>query len=67
MLDEERRGGRPINQLRTRDKDRRQKKKELQVKNLFRRGGFDVPLFVLDSIAVSLFSNPNYSETSKLV
>ena len=46
MLEEERRGGRPVNQLRTWDEDRRQKKKEIQGKNWFRRGGFDVPLFV---------------------
>ena len=46
MLEEERRGGRPVNQLRTWDEDRRQKKKELQGKNWYKRGGFDVPLFV---------------------
>ena len=46
MLEEERRGERPVNQLRTWDEDRRQKKKELQGKNWYRRGGFDVPLFV---------------------
>ena len=46
MLEEERRGGRPVNQLRTWDEDRRQKKKEIQGKNWFRREGFDVPLFV---------------------
>ena len=46
MLETERRGGRLVNQLRSWGEDERQKKKELQDKNWFRAGGFDVPLFV---------------------
>ena len=46
MLEEEMNGGRPINRPRTWEEDRRQKKKELQKKRWFRKGGFDVPLFV---------------------
>ena len=42
----ERRGGRPVNRLRSWGEDECQKKKELQDKNWFRAGGFDVPLFV---------------------
>ena len=43
---QKRKGGRPINQRRTWNEDQRQKKKELQKKNWFTKGGFDVPLFV---------------------
>ena len=46
MVMEEKNGGRPINQGRTWNEDQRQKKKELQKKNWYRSGGFDVPLFV---------------------
>ena len=46
MVEEENNGGRPINQRRTWNKDQRQKKKELQKKNWFAKGGYDVPLFV---------------------
>ena len=46
MVEEERRGGRPINMARTWEEDRRQKNKELQAKNWYRKGGYDVPLFV---------------------
>ena len=46
MVMEEKNGGRPINQRRTWNEDQRQKKKELQKKNWYRSGGFDVPLFV---------------------
>ena len=46
MLEVERAGGRPVNQPRAWDQDNRQKKKALQSKTWFRRGGFDVPLFV---------------------
>ena len=46
MVAEEKNGGRPINQRRTWNEVQRQKKKELQKKNWFTRGGFDVPLFV---------------------
>ena len=46
MVKEENRGGRPINPRRTWNEDQRQQKKELQGKNWFRSGGFDVPLFV---------------------
>jgi hypothetical protein len=42
MLETERRGGRPVNRLRSWGEDERQKKKELQGKNWFRAGGFDV-------------------------
>ena len=47
MVAEEKNGGRPINQRRTWNEDQRQKKKELQKKNWFTRGGFDVPLLFL--------------------
>ena len=43
---EERRGGKPINTPRSWEEDQRQKKKELQPKSWFRKGGYDVPLFV---------------------
>ena len=46
MLEEERRGGRPVNRPRSWDEDERLKKKELQKKRWFRKGGFYVPLFV---------------------
>ena len=46
MLEVERAGGRPVNQPRSWDEDNRQKKKALQSKTWFRKGGFDVPLFV---------------------
>ena len=46
MVEVERGGGRPVNQPRSWDADNRQKKKGLQGKLWFRRGGFDVPLFV---------------------
>ena len=46
MVEEENNGGRPINQRRTWNTDQRQKKKELQKKNWFAKGGYDVPLFV---------------------
>ena len=46
MIDEENKGGRPINQRRTWNQDQRQKKKELQKKNWYSKGGYDVPLFV---------------------
>ena len=46
MLEVERAGGRPVNQPRSWDEDNRQKKKALQSKTWYRKGGFDVPLFV---------------------
>ena len=46
MLEEEINGGRPINRPRTWEEDRRQKKKELQKRNWYRKVGYDVPLFV---------------------
>ena len=46
MVEEEKKGGRPINQRRTWNQDQRQKKKELQKKNWFAKGGYHVPLFV---------------------
>ena len=46
MLEVERAGGRPVNLPRSWDEDNRRKKKDLQAKNWFRKGGFDVPLFV---------------------
>ena len=46
MLEEERRGGRPINAPRSWEEDRRQRSKEMQPKTWFRRGGYHVPLFV---------------------
>ena len=46
MLETERRGGRQVNRLRSCGEDERLKTKELQDKNWFRAGGFDVPLFV---------------------
>ena len=46
MVEVERSGGWPVNQPRSWDEDNRQKKKELQGKLWFRKGGFDVPLFV---------------------
>ena len=42
----EKAGGRPVNLPRSWDTDNRQKKKALQAKNWFRKGGFHVPLFV---------------------
>jgi hypothetical protein len=39
-------GGRPVNRPRSWEEDLRRNKKELQGKNWFRQGGFDVPLFV---------------------
>ena len=46
MLEEEMRGGRPINMARSWEEDKRQTKKELQKKMWYRKGGYDVPLFV---------------------
>ena len=46
MRAEELRGGRPVNRPRTWEEDQRQTRKEDQSKNWFRKGGFDVPLFV---------------------
>ena len=46
MLAEEENGGRPINRPKSWEEDKRQKKKELQKRNWFRKGDFDVPLFV---------------------
>ena len=39
-------GGKPINRPRSWEEDLRLKKKELQKKTCFRKGGYDVPLFV---------------------
>ena len=39
-------GGRPINKSRTFEEDQRRRKKELEKKNWFRKGGYSVPLFV---------------------
>ena len=47
MVEVERGGRWPVNQPRSWDEDNRQKKKELQGKLSFRKGGFDVPLFVV--------------------
>ena len=46
MLEEEENGGRPINRPKSWEEDKRQRKKELQKRTWFRKGGFDVPLFV---------------------
>ena len=46
MLEATTNGGRPINRARSWNEDIRQKKKELQSKNWYRQGGYDVPLFV---------------------
>ena len=46
MLAVEREGGRPINAPRTWEEDKRQKKKYFQKTSWFRKGGYDVPLFV---------------------
>ena len=46
MLEEERRGGRPINAARSWEEDRRQRSKELASKLWFRNRGYDVPLFI---------------------
>ena len=46
MLEVEREGGRPVNRPRSWEEDRRQMKKDLQSKTWYRKGGFDVPLFV---------------------
>jgi hypothetical protein len=46
MAEVARSGGQPINRPRSWEEDRRRRKKELQKKNWFRPGGFDVPLFV---------------------
>ena len=47
MLEVERDGGRPVNQPRTWEEDKRRKKKDLQSKTWYRKGGFDVPLHCL--------------------
>ena len=46
MLEVEREGGRPVNQPRSWEEDKRRRKKDLQSKNWYRKGGFDVPMFV---------------------
>ena len=46
MLEEERRGGRPINAPKSWEEDRRQRSKEMAPKSWFRKGGYHVPLFV---------------------
>ena len=46
MLAVELAGGRPVNRPKSWEEDRRQRKKELQKKNWFRKGGYQVPLFV---------------------
>ena len=46
MIEVSKTGGRPINRARTWEQDKRQKKKELQGRNWYRQGGYDVPLFV---------------------
>ena len=46
MMDVANQGGRPLNRARSWEEDTRQKKKELQVKNWYRQGGYNVPLFV---------------------
>ena len=46
MLEKEANEGVPINKPRTYEDDQRQKKKYSKKKNWFRKGGFDVPLFV---------------------
>ena len=46
MLKVEREGGRPVNRPKSWEEDLRQKKKESKKKNWFRKGGFDVPLFI---------------------
>ena len=46
MLEVATNGGRPLNRARSWKEDIRQKKKELQRKNWYRKGGYDVPLFV---------------------
>ena len=46
MFKTEKEGGRPVNRPKSWQPDLRQKKKELKQKNWFRKGGFDVPVFV---------------------
>ena len=46
MIEASKNGGQPINWARTWEQDTRQKKKELQGRNWYRQGGYDVPLFV---------------------
>ena len=46
MLKREMEGGRPVNRPRSWEEDLRQQKKESKKKNWFRKGGYDVPLFV---------------------
>ena len=46
MIEVSKTGGRPINRARTWEQDKRQKKKELQGRNWYRQGGYDLPLFV---------------------
>ena len=46
MLEVATNGGRPLNRARSWNEDIRQKKKELQRTNWYRKGGYDVPLFV---------------------
>ena len=46
MLRESEQGGRPINSPRTWEEDLRQKNKYFKKKRWFRKGGYDVPLFV---------------------
>ena len=46
MVEEERRGGRPVNMARSYDEDRRQRNKEMQKYTWYRKGGYDVPFFV---------------------
>ena len=46
MQDIETAGGRPINRSKSWEEDLRQRTKEMKKKNWFRKGDFDVPLFV---------------------
>ena len=46
MQDTETAGGRPINRPKSWEEDLKQRTKEMKKKNWFRKGNFDVPLFV---------------------
>ena len=46
MFEIEKSGRRPVNRPRTWEEDKRQRKKELEKRNWFRKGGYQIPLFV---------------------
>ena len=55
-------GGKPINTPRSWEEDVKQKKKHIQKKGWFRRGGFDVPFFVPHTPRGERTSEPRMSE-----